>query len=244
MAFLKLAFAREMVRPTLALLFASLVCVGLVGLRIGWTGNVRYSFLIWNLFLAWLPLVFALYAVGLYRKHQRVTWHFVAFGVTWLLFFPNAPYICTDIIHLNQSLRPHFWVDLALILSCAFTGLVLGFVSLYVMQSVVQRGCGWAWSWLFVAAVAGVSGVGIYIGRFLRFNSWDVILQPVALSKGLGKWAVAPSPGSHALAFPLLFSTFLFVAYVVLYALTHLRQPHSDSPERGAGATPSSTPPR
>lgn len=154
----------------------------------------------------------------------------VAFGFTWLLFFPNAPYICTDIIHLNNSFRAHFWVDLVLILSCAFTGLVLGFVSLYSMQSIVQRVYGWGWSWVFVAAVAGLSGCGIYIGRFLRFNSWDVIIQPVALTKGVSKWAAAPLSSPHTFSFPLLFGTFLFIAYLVLYALTHLRQPHSDAP--------------
>jgi uncharacterized membrane protein len=229
MAFFKLAFAREMVRPTLAVVFASVACVGLVALRIAWTGNIRYSFLVWNLFLAWLPLVFALYAVELYRKHQGWTGYVIAFAAAWLLFFPNAPYICTDIIHLSHSLRAHFWVDLVLILSCAFTGLILGFLSLYSMQSVVQRACGWAWSWVFVAAVAGLSGVGIYIGRFLRFNSWDIITQPLALTKGVGKWASAPMASGQSFAFPLLFAAFLFIAYLVLYALTHLRQPHSDS---------------
>lgn len=239
MAFFRIAFAREMVRPMLALIFASFVCVALVSARIALTGNLRYSFLIWNLFLAWLPLVFALYAVGLYRKHEGLTWPFLTFGVTWLLFFPNAPYICTDIIHLSYSFRAHFWVDMVLILTCAFTGLVLGFVSLYAMQSVVGRAYGFAWSWVFVAAVAAVSGIGIYIGRFLRFNSWDVIAQPLALYKGVGKWAAAaPLSGTHGLAFPLLFSTFLFSAYLVLYALTHLRQPHAPDIPVKADSTP------
>jgi uncharacterized membrane protein len=109
-------------------------------------------------------------------------------------------------------------------LSCALTGLVLGFVSLFLMQNLVVRMLGRFASWLFVAAVAGLSGFGIYLGRFLRFNSWDVVLNPAELCRGIGHWASAPLAHSISYAFPALFATFLFIAYLMLYALTHLQQ--------------------
>src|SRR5204862_4497199 len=124
--------------------------------------------------------------------------------------FPNAPYIFTDLIHLTTHFYRHFWVDLTLILLFAFIGLVIGFVSLFLMQAVVQRMFGRAASWLFIAAVAALSGFGIYIGRFLRFNSWDVIFKPFALCEGIGNWIANPLARSTSLAFPLLFATFLF----------------------------------
>ena len=225
MKLLHLLFKRETAAPMLALTFASFVCVAMVLGRIAWTGQIRYAFLIWNLFLAWLPLLFATLACERFKQGTRRNWRFAVLAGAWLLFFPNAPYIFTDVSHVTRGWLQHFWVDLTLILLCAFTGLVLGFVSLYLMQSVVARMYGRTASWFFVAAVAGLSSFGIYLGRFLRFNSWDVLVKPMKLYHGINHWAADPLANANTFAFPVLFATFLFIAYVLLYALTHLPKP-------------------
>lgn len=209
--------------PVLALMFASGFCVALVVARILWTSNLRYSFLVWNLFLAWLPMVFALLTSERFHSAGARDWRFVGLAGGWLLFFPNAPYIFTDLIHLTTRSYPAFWIDLSLILLCALTGLVLGFVSLYLMQSVVERIFGRAVSWCFIGVVAALTGFGIYLGRFLRLNSWDVLFKPYKLYHGIGRWAADPMANSASYAFPLLFGAFIFVTYLMLYALTHLR---------------------
>lgn len=223
MKILKLALKHETAMPVLALTFASGASVALVVARIAWTSNVRYSFLIWNLFLAWLPMVFALLASENYHRGSGRDWRFLGLAGAWLLFFPNAPYIFTDLVHLTTRFYPAFWVDLSLVLLCALTGLVLGFVSLYLMQSVVERMLGRAASWVFIAGVAGLTGFGIYLGRFMRFNSWDVLFKPRQLYRGIGNWVADPLANSNSLAFPVLFGAFLFLTYLMLYALTHLR---------------------
>jgi uncharacterized membrane protein len=223
MRLLKLAFKRETAMPMLALTFASATCVALVAARMIWTGRLGYSFLVWNLFLAWLPMMFALLACEKFKNASARDWRFLSLAGAWLLFFPNAPYIFTDLIHLTTRFYPHFWVDLSLILLCALTGLVLGFVSLYLMQSVVEQTLGHAASWLFIAAVAALSGFGIYVGRFMRFNSWDVLFKPRQVYHGIGNWVADPLATSASLAFPVLFGTFLFITYLMLYALTHLQ---------------------
>jgi len=225
MKVLKLLFKRETAAPMLALTFASAVSVALVIARICWTGNIRYAFLIWNLFLAWLPLIFSLLACEQYQTGTRRNWRFPALAGAWLLFFPNAPYIFTDLIHLTARFYGHFWVDLMLILLCAFTGLVLGFVSLYLMQTVVTCMFGRLASWIFIALVAGLTGFGIYLGRFLRYNSWDVLVRPVKFYHDVGAWAAGSLAYPTSVAFPMLFATFVFLAYLMLYALTHL--PHT-----------------
>jgi len=113
---------------------------------------------------------------------------------------------------------------MVLILLCALTGFVLGFVSLYLMQTVVTRMFGRVASWSFIAVVAALCGAGIYMGRFLRFNSWDVLFKPLELYRGVGQWVSHPVSQPTSLAFPVLFAAFLFIAYLMLYALTHLRQ--------------------
>ena len=224
MQLLKLAFRREIAMPMLALMLSSAVCMALAFARIIHTGNIHYGFLIWNLVLAWLPLIFALLASDSFQNRASRNWRFYCLAGAWLLFFPNAPYIFTDVIHLTASFYAHFWVDMVLVLLCAFTGFVLGFVSLYLMQTVVTRMFGRAASWGFIAVVAALCGVGIYLGRFLRFNSWDIFFKPVALYRGVGHWVSNPVSQPTSLAFPVLFAAFLFIAYLMLYALTHLRQ--------------------
>lgn len=210
--------------PVLALIFASAVGVLLVGLRVAWTGNIRYLLLVWNLFLAWLPLLLALAACRLYYRGERKHWRIFALAGLWLLFLPNAPYIFTDLTHLAKWTDTQYWVDLSLILVVALTGFMLGFVSLYMMQSAVAHRWGQIAGWAFVAVATGLSGCGIYLGRILRWNSWDIVVHPVRLSHSVGHWATHPlaNPGT-TFAFPLLFGIFLFLGYVMLYALTHLQ---------------------
>src|SRR5207247_5817748 len=151
MKLLKIAFKRETAMPMLALTFASGASFALVVARIFWTGNIGYGFLIWNLFLAWLPLIFALLASENYQAAASGrNWRFLGLAGAWLLFFPNAPYIFTDLIHLTRGYFPHFWVDMVLILTCALTGLVLGFLSLFLLQSIVSRLFGRIASWVFI----------------------------------------------------------------------------------------------
>ena len=223
MSLIRLFFRRETFAPVLAVVFASGVCVVLVIARILWTQRLEdYAFLGWNLFLAWLPLVFALLASEAFEEKRGRNWKFAGYSIAWLLFFPNAPYIFTDLIHLTARFHGHFWIDLVLILSHALTGMVLGFLSWFLMQGLVARMWGRVASWVFIAGVACLSGFGIYLGRFLRFNSWDVVFQPFALGRTVARWAADPFAHSHY-AFPVLFATFLFISYLMLYALTHLR---------------------
>jgi uncharacterized membrane protein len=224
MHILKLLFRRETLAPMAALGLASAVSVGIIILRVLFTKNLYYSFLIWNLFLAWLPLVFALLARDAFQRTPpaaKLSGKFWLLSALWLLFLPNAFYIFTDLIHLTNRYHFNFWVDLTVILSCALTGLVLGFVSLFLMQSIVTQRRGALAGWGFVAAIAGLSSFGIYLGRFLRFNSWDIVAKPGKLYESISSFAMGQGHPHH-FAFLALFAVFLFVGYVMLYALTHL----------------------
>jgi len=225
MRIVKQLFKRETFLPMAALVFASIVSTALIASRAGFTSNLRYLYLIWNLFLAWLPLVFAIMARDDFReRNQRSPAGFKFYGLcaTWLLFFPNAPYICTDLVHLTNRFIQHFWLDLAVILSCAFTGLMLGMLSLYLMHSLVTQRFGRVKGWLFVICVSGLSSFGIYLGRFLRFNSWHVLTKPDELFHGISFAAKAQLTDPRSFAFLAFFSAFTLICYVMLYAMAHL----------------------
>jgi uncharacterized membrane protein len=217
--------------PLPALLLASGVSVALVGARVCWTTNTRYGLLLWNLFLAWLPLTFASLACRLAASRGLRNGRFGAAAAAWLIFFPNAPYIFTDLVHLPLSYWGHYWVDLAVILVCAMTGMVLGFVSLFLMQSLVARRWGRRASWGFVGTVSALSGLGLFLGRFLRFNSWDVFVKPGSVYRSVSEMVAQSPVEPSVVAFPALFALFVFVSYLLLHGLTHLEPlpPMADS---------------
>ena len=220
--FCSIAFQRETLRPVLALAAVSAVAMGLVGTRMLLAQSLKHGYLVWNLFLAWLPLFFCLASVRTLRSHSARHWKFWALATAWLVFLPNAPYIFTDLTHLGPRNRGHFWVDLVLIVMTAWTASLVGFLSLYLMQTLVSRRYGWVTGWGFAVFVSGLVGLGIYIGRFLRWNSWDVVFSPVDLVTDAGYWLASIPHSPRGIVIPILFGTLLFLAYLMLYALTHL----------------------
>lgn len=208
-----------------SLVFATLVCLGLYVLRAVRTHNLAYSFLVWNLFLAWLPLICALVSYNFYRRHACLSWPLVlGSALTWLIFLPNAPYLVTDLMHLQPQPDAPYWYDLILFVAFAWTGFFLGLVSLFLMQEMVRRVAGGTASWVFALGVLGVSSFGIYLGRFLRWNSWDVLVNPLQLLADIFERARHPLAHAQTLVFSALFAFFFLAAYLMLVAMTHFRQ--------------------
>jgi uncharacterized membrane protein len=195
---------RALVIP--ALLLASALCVATVEYRTHRTGDPYYRFLVWNLFLAWVPFALALGAYVLARRRTGPA--VVVLGVLWLLFFPNAPYVITDFIHLDDSPTVPLWY---------------GFASLYLMQMIWQRAVGPAVAWLGVLAALALASFGVYLGRFLGFNSWDALMRPRLVLDVIRD--DLENPLQHPRLFVSLFilTASLTVAYTVLYSFAGVR---------------------
>jgi len=208
-----------------ALLGASVLCIGLLEVRIRETGDDYYRFLVWNLFLAWVPLAFAVPAY--FRARRGIGPLVVLLLILWLLFFPNAPYLLTDFIHLQEGPAP-LWYDALMLSAFAWTALLTGFASLYLVQLILRTAFGAVIAWLCVLVVLALSSFGVYIGRFIRFNSWDAVLHPRNVVEVVHARIIAEPPEmAQALAG---LTAFLGVAYLVVYSLANL-QPGLD--ERG-----------
>jgi uncharacterized membrane protein len=196
----------------------SALVVAMVAVRVAYTGTAQYESLVWNLFLAWIPFVLALRVYDGYRRRAAgpALW---AGGLLWLVFFPNAPYIVTDLKYLRPWTGAPIWYDAVLLAAAAGCGLLLGFASLYLMQAVIRRALGTVNAWLFAGAVLGLSSFGVYLGRFQRWNSWDVFTRPRLLAADL--WSGLVNPLGHPLpiAVTVLFTVFLATTYLVFYAL-------------------------
>jgi uncharacterized membrane protein len=200
---------------------ASIFSVVIWRVRAEFSGTGRYAFLIWNLFLAWIPFVISYftYTLAFNRKWIYIVIPVAAF--VWLIFFPNAPYILTDFQHLAyQTSELPVWYDVMMLIWFAFTGLLLGIVSLFLMQEIVRREFGrWA-GWAFVAAVTGLSSAGVYMGRFLRWNSWDILRDPTGIA--LYSFQRVTDPSLQSIGFIGLFGAFFLFLYITLYTFGHL----------------------
>ena len=209
---------RRFILIFLALLFASIVATTMVVVRIAYTGHFSYVFLVWNLFLAWLPFLFALAVVGLRRSQLALG----MFGMLWLLFFPNTTYLVTDLIHLHHTDFIPVWYDAIMLFAFAFIGLMLGLLSLYFVHAVVQSHFGEPLGWLFVMTTAVLGGIGVYIGRFLRWNSWDVFTNPVTLLNDLAFNLFHPDLLFKAVVTTGMLTAVFIVAYVILFLLPRI----------------------
>jgi uncharacterized membrane protein len=155
----------------------------------------------------------------LISERLRLHWTFkLAVSGLWLLFLPNAPYILTDILHLTRATHAPAWYDLALLLSCAGTGLLIGYLSLIDVQAVVARSFSPAIGWMFALVSLMLSGFAIYLGRFLRWNSWDVLVTPTRLFYIAGG-LLHPFSNTRALSVTLVFGVILALGYVSLRML-------------------------
>ena len=192
-----------------------------------YTGTIVDKGIAWNLFLAWVPFLIAIAVYDGFRRGVSRTL-LVAGGGLWLLFLPNAPYLTTDLKYLRGLEGLPLKYEAVLISTAATVGLVLGFSSLYLMQSVVRRLLGAVNAWLFVVVALILSSFGVYLGRFQRWNSWDVFTQPGALFADLGRAAADPSDHVRAASLAVLFTGFLAVGYLLFYpvARTAIREPN------------------
>jgi uncharacterized membrane protein len=210
---LKSADVRRIIVVTMLLFW----CFCMIVVRIDRTGSFYYRFLMTNLFLACVPL-FLSTALRV-ANYLRLRWPIQApLFVLWLLFLPNAPYILTDILHLTRASEAPAWYDLALLLSCAGTGLLVGYLSLVDVQGIVARRFGNALAWIVAMVSLALSGFAIYLGRFLRWNSWDVLFAPTRVFEIMDG---VMHPWAHAkpLAVTLIFGVILTLGYISLRVL-------------------------
>ncbi len=200
-------WAIEGVSAAVVLTLVSVFATSLVFARAWLTGRTSYNFLLWNLFLAWVPLAFAA-MTWVVRTRSRLL---VALtGLCWLAFFPNAGYVVTDLIHLRTTRGGPLWLDTLMVFSVAWAALLAGIVSLAVMHRAVRDWLGPAAGWLFTIGVSLAAGFGVFLGRFQRWNSWDIVTRPDDLVADTLRNLTVP----RAVVFSLIFGVLMWLLYL------------------------------
>lgn len=209
------------------LIAAASGCVALLGVRILVSGKTYHLFLAWNLFLAFVPVAFGLTALALTRSGPA--WKtlplLIVFSLAWLLFFPNSSYLFTDFIHLIQrglnTDDPNargmgnmlVWYDVVLKSAFAFAGHLAGMFSLYLFHCLWRKYFGRVWAWLLIFIASLAAAYGVFLGRFLRLNSWTILTRPESTIQN----ATSNLLTEDALFFTLAFGTFILTSYFFIY---------------------------
>ena len=204
---------------TLGLFFMSIICGLMVLVKYVLVGSGVYFYLIWNLFLSWIPYGISLIMDTICHSKRMTRKGLLLFilGAVWLLFYPNAPYMITDFIHLQQHGGFLIWYDLAVFTLFIWTSFLLGYMSIYLVFRMISTKFNPFWGGIFVFIVLYISSYAIYLGRFMRWNSWDILANPIALLISM-----LQNLNYQSVIFSILFGTILTLIYGFLYIMSHL----------------------
>jgi uncharacterized membrane protein len=176
--------------------------------RILYTAETYFIFLVWNLFLAWLP-----YFISLQWEKERSPVFQWASMLLWLVLFPNAPYIITDLYHLNDQPGIPQWFDLLLLFSAAWNGLLLGLLSLYNAEKFLLKKLTAIQAGIVLAGCVFLSGFGVYAGRYLRWNSWEIFTHPKSILHDTVPRILHPEDHLSTWGMTLMMGSFLLIIY-------------------------------
>ena len=208
-----------------ALFVSSLVSVGFWVAGAISNDSTEYGYLVWNLALAWIPLALALWLESVLNVKLWSSWLALLATLLWLAFLPNSFYLISDFVHLTEVPRADIVFDVVMFGSFALNGLLLGYLSLFLVHGELRKRLDVRTSGLMISAVLLLSSFAIYIGRDLRWNTWDVILSPASLLFDVSDRLI--NAGAHPQVFSTTLSFFILLSslyVVILYIARALRQ--------------------
>lgn len=201
-----------------ALIVSNAISLLLFGLRMIGTQTTDYWFLFWNLFLAWMPVLFAWLLVRALRTRAWSEPLPVVLSLLWLGFLPNSFYLMSDLIHLRSTGDIGILYDAVFMLSFIWNGLVAGLLSMVVVHRQLNKRRHQSVATLLMIMVILLTSFAIYLGRNLRWNTWDVLVNPAGLLFDVSEQVV--NPFDHPQSFATTATFFLLIGsmYYVVWA--------------------------
>lgn len=201
---------------TILLILMTLFCFSLSIFRYYLSDTKVFFFLNWNLFLAWIPFIISSFLL-IFNIKSKIALAFAI--VVWILFFPNSPYILTDLFHLKTRNSVPIWYDLIVILSYAWAGLICGFISLLDIEKMLSSYFKRSTISIIAVLFLFLSSFGVYLGRFLRWNSWDVLNNPFGLFNDIAVRFIYPLDYTKTWGVTVLMGIMLNFMYFMLRAV-------------------------
>lgn len=203
----------------IALALFTVFCLGMECVRMYVSFSVGYVFLIWNLVLAWVPYLLSLKFAELDIRSRRLS--AAAILLLWVAFLPNGPYIITDLVHLRPRDLIPMWYDVLLVSTIAWNGLLLTLLSVNLVHRKLQGHFSEVLLWLGIPVLFLSAGYGIYIGRFVRLNSWDAFLRPLCVLHYLVMDIFHPFHHPKAILVTMIVCILLSLSYSIFYLIGH-----------------------
>lgn len=203
----------------LVLIAISFLCSIISITRVLLSGSDMFLFLNWNLFLAFIPYIISkiLFGKQILKKKPLIA---IAGFCTWLAFFPNAPYIITDIYHLKHSDTTFLWFDILMLFLFAWIGLTYGILSLlYIENTFLKPLKSGKLHYILLSALLFIGSYGIYLGRFLRWNSWDILRDPLSLFRDIFDTMIHPIRFFEAWTMTIFFGLILMGTYLTFRSI-------------------------
>jgi uncharacterized membrane protein len=216
----KLAEAERRLVGTL--LISSGVSLLLLAVRVFSADSNRYGFLPFNLALAWLPLLFGWVLCRRLLRHRWQEPINVVLTLLWLGFLPNSFYLVSDLIHLQPTGEISQLFDVVLFVSFVWNGFLLGLISLFMVHGQLRRRVGKAYAYRMVMGVLLLCSYAIYLGRYLRWNSWDTLVNPLGLIFDVSDAFLHPGSHHQAFSVTIMFFFLLMSIYAVTYELINI----------------------
>lgn len=209
-------------RLIIALCLSSAVSFGLLMIRILASDSMRYVFLPWNLVLAVVPLVLSWWLVERVRSGGWLTWQQTLLTVVWLSFLPNSFYLISDFVHLRETYEINLVFDIVMLMSFAVNGLIFGFMSLYMVHRELNRRIQPKQAYILISLVILACSFAAYLGRYTRWNSWDIVLRPAGLLFDVSDRFINPSAHQQTYLTTLIFFALLMSLYIVMWETARL----------------------
>lgn len=209
-----------------ALVLSSCVSLGILLVHIISSHSFLYWYLGWNLLLAWLPLLFVVLLHRSLQFHPWLAWRPMVWTVLWLAFLPNSFYIVSDLLHLQSVSTNDVLYDTVMMVSFMLNGLILGYISLYQVHQELKKRLSIRWVNSLISLSLLVCSFAIYLGRDLRWSSWDLIVNPQGILFDISNQLIDPRHHLQAFTTTLLFFVLLGTFYIVIWSIVaNLRTP-------------------
>ena len=213
---------RQYVLKTLAL--ASLGSLALFIFRAFYFQSTEYWYLNWNLFLAWLPLLFSWILVQQLASHRWLRWQTILTTILWIGFLPNSFYLVTDFIHLQHTANASLLYDSVMLFSFSLNGFILGYLSVAMIHKELKKRLQSRDVQIVLATIFLACSFAIYLGRYLRWNTWDVLINPAGILFDVTDQFINPGAYGQSFLTTALFFVFISSTYALICRFASLLQ--------------------
>ncbi len=210
------------IRLIAALTLSSSVSIGLLIIRVLASDSTRYIFLPWNLVLAAIPLLLSWWLVLRVSSKGWLTWQQVLLTIVWLSFLPNSFYLVSDFIHLRETYEVNLVFDVVMLMSFALNGLIFGFMSIYMVHRALLDRIRPRQAYILITLIILACSFAAYLGRYTRWNSWDIVLRPAGLLFDVSDRFINPGAHQQTYLTTLIFFALLMSTYIVVFEIARL----------------------